>query len=138
MKGRMEIMTWIPERYLDLIKDETKAFACLATVMKDGSPQLTPVWFNTDGTHILINSAKGRVKDRNMRRNSSVAVVIVDPKDPYRYLQIRGKVVEISTSGAREHIDTLAYKYRGLEKYTFGSPDEIRVTYKILPEKISD
>src|SRR5512139_333265 len=116
----------IPEAYRDLLADETRAFACLATIMKDGSPQLTPVWFNTDGTFILINSAKGRVKDRNMRRNSSVALVIVDPKDPYRYIQIRGKVVEITTLGAREHIDTLAYKYRGVEKYTVGSPDEIR------------
>ena len=131
-------MTWIPESYLDLIKDETKAFACLATMMRDGTPQLTPVWFNTDGTHILINSAKGRVKDRNMRRNSSVAIVIVDPKDPYRYIQIRGEVVEITTLGAREHIDTLAYKYRGLAKYTGGPPDEIRVTYKIIPKNISD
>ena len=130
-------MTWIPESYLDLIKDETKAFACLATVMKDGTPQLTPVWFNTDGTHILINSAKGRVKDRNMRRNSSVALAIVDPKDPYRYIQIRGKVVEITTLGAREHIDTLAHKYTGLDKYTLGSPDEIRVIYKIQPDNIT-
>jgi PPOX class probable F420-dependent enzyme len=138
MKERMEFMTWIPESYIDLIKDETKAFACLATIMKDGSPQLTPVWFNTDGTHILINSAKGRVKDRNMRRNSSVALVIVDPKDPYRYLQIRGKVVEITCLGGQEHIDTLAYKYKGLKKYSSGSPDEIRVTYKILPENITD
>jgi PPOX class probable F420-dependent enzyme len=130
-------MVWIPDSHLDLIKDETKAFASLATLMNDGSPQNTPIWFNTDGTHILINSAEGRVKDRNMRRNPRVAVVITDPKDPYRYIQIRGKVVEITTKGAREHIDWLSKKYTGRDIYTNGPADEIRVTYKILPESIS-
>jgi PPOX class probable F420-dependent enzyme len=130
-------MAWIPENFLDLIQDKAKAFLYLATLMKDGSPQLTPVWFNTDGTHILINSAVGRVKDRNMRRDERVAVVIADPKDPYRYLQIRGKVVEITTEGARQHIDILAKKYTGQDKYSFSAPGEIRVTYKILPERIS-
>lgn len=130
-------MVWIPDSHLDLIKDETRAFASLATLMNDGSPQNTPIWFNTDGTHILINSAEGRVKDRNMRRNPRVAVVITDPKDPYRYIQIRGKVVEITTKGAREHIDRLSKKYTGRDIYTSGPADEIRVTYKILPESIS-
>lgn len=131
-------MAWIPESYSDLIKDETKAFGCLATLMKDGSPQLTPIWFNTDGRYILINSAVGRVKDRNMRRDGRVAFVIIDPHNPYRYLQIRGKVVEITTEGAREHIDALTKKYRGLDKYPSRSPDEIRVTYKILPDSVSE
>jgi PPOX class probable F420-dependent enzyme len=129
-------MAWIPETHLDLIKDETKAFGYLATLMKDGSPQLTPIWFNTDGTHILINSAVGRVKDRNMRRDARVAFVITDPKDPYRYIQIRGKIVEITTNGARGHIDALAKKYTGADKYTSGITGEIRVTYKLLPEKV--
>lgn len=130
-------MAWIPESHLDLLKDDTKAFGSLATLMNDGSPQLTPVWFNTDGTHILINSAKGRVKDRNMRRDPRVSLVIIDPDDPYRYIQIRGKVVGITTLGAREHIDRLSKKYTGRDKYTSGSADEIRVTYKILPERVS-
>jgi len=130
-------MVWIPESHLDLIKDETKAFGWLATLMKDNSPQLTPIWFNTDGTHVLINSAKGRVKDRNMRRDQRVAFVITDPNDPYRYIQIRGKVVEIITEGAREHIDKLSKKYTGRDKFTSGSVDEIRVTYKILPQRVS-
>lgn len=130
-------MTWIPDTYLDLIEDTTKAFCSLATVMKDGSPQLTPVWFNTDGKHFLINSAMGRVKDKNMRRNPNVAMVIIDPKDPYRYIQIRGKVIAITTLGARQHIDDLSKKYTGRDKYTGGPIDEIRVTYKILPERIS-
>jgi PPOX class probable F420-dependent enzyme len=131
-------MAWISDGYLDLLKDETKAFACLATLMKDGSPQLTPIWFNTDGVHILINSARGRVKDTNMRRDPRIALTIVDPKNPYRYIQIRGKVVEITTKGAREHIDALAKKYRGWEKYPSSDADEIRVTYKIMPEKITE
>jgi PPOX class probable F420-dependent enzyme len=114
-------MVWIPEKYLDLLNDETKAFACLATLMKNGSPQVTPIWFNTDGTYILINSARGRVKDRNMRRNPEVALAIIDPKDPYRYIQIRGKVVEITTDGAKAHIDALSKKYTGREKYASGS-----------------
>ena len=122
---------------MDLINDELKALCSLATVMKDGSPQLTPVWFNSDGIHILINSAKGRVKDRNMRRNPNVAIIIIDPKDPYRYIQIRGKVVEITTEGARQHINALSKKYTGTDIFTGGPSDEIRVTYKILPEKIS-
>lgn len=131
-------MAWISERYADLLKDDTKAFGCLATLMKDGSPQLTPVWFSTDGTHILINSAKGRVKDRNMRRDARVAFTIVDPENPYRYLQIRGKIVEITTEGAREHIDRLAKKYTGAEKYTSGRDNEIRVIYKLYPESIHE
>lgn len=130
-------MAWIPDSHLDLIKDETKAIALLATIMKDGSPQLTPVWFNTDGKHILINSAKGRVKDRNMRREPRVAITIMDPQDYYRYIQIRGHVIEMTTNGAREHIDTLSKKYTGRDKFTPGSEDEIRVIYKILPEFVS-
>jgi PPOX class probable F420-dependent enzyme len=130
-------MAWIPESHLDLLNEETKAFACLATIMKDGSPQLTPIWFNSDGTHILINSAKGRVKDRNMRRNNLVALVILDPQDPYRYIQVRGKVVAITIQGAREHINELSRKYTGRAVYTGGPADEIRVTYKILPTHIS-
>jgi PPOX class probable F420-dependent enzyme len=131
-------MAWISERVADLIKDETKAFGFLATLMKDGSPQLTPVWFNTDGTHILINSAVGRVKDRNMRRDGRVAFVILDPKNPYRYVQIRGRVVEITTEGARKHIDILAKKYTGADTYTSGPDNEIRVIYKIYPENIHE
>ena len=130
-------MVWIPDSHIDLLKDETKAFAMLATLMKDGSPQLTPVWFNADGTHILINSATGRVKDRNMRRNDRVALTIIDPKDDYRYVQIRGRVIEITNQGARDHIDELSKKYTGRDRFSGAAPNEIRVTYKILPEHIS-
>ncbi len=129
-------MVTIPDEYQDLMKDETQAFGWLSTLMKDGSPQLTIIWFNTDGTHILINSTTTRVKDKNMRRDSRVAFVITDPRDSYRFIQIRGKVVEITEKGAREHIDILAKKSTG-DIYKSGNPHEVRVTYKILPEFIS-
>lgn len=127
----------IPETHADLLKDETKAFAFLATVMADGSPQVTPVWFNTDGEHILVNSARGRVKDRNMRQRPIVALAIPDPKNPYRYMQIMGTVVDVTTEGAREHIDTLNMKYRGTPNYTSGRPGEVRVIYKIAPRLVT-
>jgi PPOX class probable F420-dependent enzyme len=117
-----------PEKYLDLLKDETKAFLFLATAMPDGSPQVTPIWFNTDSEHILINSVKGRTKDRNMRARPQVAMVIQDPHDPYRYLQIRGEVVDYTTEGAFEHINALAQKY---ERAWTQSPNQERVIYKI-------
>jgi len=125
----------IPEKYHDLLKDETKAMLFLATTMKDGSPQVTPIWFNHDDRHILINSAKGRVKDRNMRARPRVALVIQDPADPYRYLQIRGQVVEITEEGGLEHIKELARKYTD-KPWRGNSPDEVRVIYKIIPENL--
>ncbi len=128
-------MDQIPDKYRDLLADEKRAFVFLATTMKDGSPQVTPVWFNTDGTHILINTAEGRLKDRNMRSRPGVALCIADPANPYRYLQIRGKVVERTLQGAREHIDALNFKYHGKAKYE-GPVDQVRVIYKIAPEKI--
>lgn len=127
----------IPESHADLLEDETKAFAFLATVMADGSPQVTPVWFNADDEYILVNSARGRVKDRNMRKRPKVALVIQDPKNPYRYIQIMGTVVEITTKGALEHIDALNMKYRGTPKYTTGRPGEERVIYKIAPYRVT-
>ena len=123
----------IPESYLDLL-EEKKAFCFLATLMADGSPQVTPVWVDYDGAHILINTAKGRVKDQNMRRDPRVAVAIHDPDDPYRYLQVQGKVEEITEEGADEVIDRLAKKYLGVDEYPNRQPGEVRVTYKIRPE----
>jgi hypothetical protein len=125
----------IPSSHLDLLDDKTRAFAYLATVMKDSTPQVTPVWFNTDGEYILINSAQGRLKDKNMRARPYVALAIQDPKNPYRYIQIRGQVVSYTSEGGREHINNLSLKYTGNPKYA-GPEDEIRVTYKILPSKI--
>ena len=125
----------IPETHLDLLTDGKKAFVYLATLMPDGSPQITPVWFNTDGEYILINTAKGRVKDRNMRLRPRVALCIQDPSNPYRYLQIRGKVIEFTIDGADDHIDALTLKYRGMPKYPSRQPGEQRVKYKIQIEK---
>jgi PPOX class probable F420-dependent enzyme len=127
-------MTTIPEEYLDLF--QKRAFAHLATLMQDGSPQVTPVWIDFDGTHILVNSARGRVKDRNMRRDPRVAIEIIDPDDPYRYFQVQGKVVEITEEGAADHIDKMAQKYLGKERYPYRRPGETRILYKVLPEKI--
>jgi PPOX class probable F420-dependent enzyme len=127
-------MATIPEEYLDLF--QKRAFAHLATVMEDCSPQVTPVWIDFDGTHILVNSARGRVKDRNMRRDPRVAIEIIDPDDPYRYFQVQGKVVEITEEGAADHIDKMAQKYLGKERYPNRHPGETRVLYKVLPEKV--
>lgn len=118
----------IPETHMDLF--EKRAFAALATLMADGSPQVTPVWVMYEAPHVVINSAKGRVKDRNMRRDPRVAIEIRDPEDSYRYLGIQGRVVEITEEGARDVIDQLAQKYLGRETYP-GPRDEVRVTYRI-------
>lgn len=128
-------MSAIPDQYKDLL--EKKAFAHLGTLMKDGSPQVTPVWFDHDGTHIRINSAKGRWKDKNMRNRPQVALSILDPDNPYRYMQIRGKVVDVTEAGADVHIDSLAKKYLGQDKYPFRQPGEERVIYKVSVERVT-
>ena len=125
----------IPEPFKDLF---TKvAFAHLATLMADGSPQVTPVWCDFDGTYIRVNSAKGRVKDKNMRRNKKIALSIMDPANSYRHLDVQGEIAEITEQGADAHIDALAKKYLGKDKYPFRAPGEVRVIYKILPKKVS-
>ncbi len=123
----------IPETFKDLFRK--KAFAHVATLMPDGSPQVTPGWCDFDGTFIRINSAKGRVKDKNLRRDPRVALALQDPDTPYRYLQVRGRVVEISEQGADDHIDSLAKKYLGKDTYPNRRPGEVRVTYTIKPER---
>ena len=122
----------IPKNYLDLFSK--KAFAHLSTLMPDGSPQVTPVWVDYQDGFVLVNSARGRQKDRNMRRDPRVAIAVLDPDNPYRYVQVRGRVVEITEVGADAHIDKLAFKYLGREKYPNRRPGEIRVIYKIQPE----
>jgi PPOX class probable F420-dependent enzyme len=125
----------IPEKYLDLFSK--KAFANLATLMPDGSPQVTPVWCDYDGNLVIVNSARGRQKDRNIRRNPRVALSIMDSDNPYRYVEVRGRVVEITEAGAGAHIDKMAKKYLGVDKYPYAQPGEVRVLYKIQPERIS-
>lgn len=108
----------------------------LATLMPDGSPQVTPVWIDTDGEHILVNTAEGRQKPRNLRRDPRVALAVVDWQNPYRYAQIRGRVVELTHEGADEHIDRLAKKYLGQDRYPFRQPGERRLLIKIRPEHL--
>ena len=121
----------VPTEYLDLLNEKTKALLYLATIMPDGSPQVTPVWFDTDGEFIRINTNEGRVKDRNMKARPQVAMVIQDPNDPYRYLGIRGEVVSHTTEGADEHINKLSIQYDD-KPWTYRSGQR-RIIYKIRP-----
>ncbi len=128
-------MAGIPEKLADIF--ERAAFAHLATSMSDGSPQVSPVWVELDGSHLVINSAVGRVKDRNMRANPKVALSILDPDNPYRGLTIRGRVVEITTDGAEEHVDRMAQKYINQPRYPYRAPGEVRVLYRIEPTSVN-
>jgi len=123
----------IPQSHADLMTQK-KAFAHLATVMPDGTPHVTPVWFDTENGNIRVNTARGRVKDRNMRQNAAVALSILDPENPYRHVAIRGRVVNMIEEGeADPHIDSLAKKYLGEEKYSMRRPGEARVIFEIEP-----
>jgi len=111
----------------------------LATIMKDGAPQVSPIWVDVEGDYILFNTAKGRVKERNLRRDPRVALSIADKDDPYVKVDIRGRVVDwVDGDEANAHIDKLAQKYMGEEKYPWHKPGEARVIVKIEPEKISE
>ncbi|HEX9004765.1 MAG TPA: PPOX class F420-dependent oxidoreductase [Blastocatellia bacterium] len=122
----------IPDKYLDLF--DKKVFAGLATVMPSGSPQVTPVWIDYDGENVVFNTAVGRQKDKNLQADGRVSLALVDPDNPYRYLEVRGTVVERTTDGADEHINKMAKKYIGQDVYPFRQPHEVRVIYKIKPE----
>jgi PPOX class probable F420-dependent enzyme len=126
-----EILTLL-EKNNDLF--QKKAYAQLATLMEDGSPQVSPVWVDYQDGYILINSARGRIKDRNIEKDPRVAISIQDPDNPYRKLLIRGKVVEVAEEGADRHIDKMAKKYLGVESYPNRKTGEIRVIYKIVIE----
>jgi len=125
----------IPEKFLDLFRK--RAFGFLATLMPDGRPQVTPVWCDLQDGYVVINSARGRWKDRNMRRDPRVAISIADPENPYRCLEVRGRVVEITEKGAEDHIDRMAKKYLNQDKYPYRRPGEVRVLYRIKPEHTS-
>jgi PPOX class probable F420-dependent enzyme len=128
-------MTNIPEAWKTLL--HKPIFVHLTTLMPDGSPQTSPVWVDIDGDDIVVNSAQGRVKDKNMRRDPRVALSAVNPDNPYNALMIRGHVVKIVTQGADAHIDAMAKKYLGQDKYPFGQPGEVRVTYRIAVDNVS-
>ncbi len=128
-------MAAIPDNFRDLL-EQKKAFANVATVKTDGSPQVTPVWFDYSGGHIRVNTAKGRVKARTMKPGAKVALAIMDPDDAYRYIQVRGHVARVTEDGADAHIDSLAKKYLGKDKYPFRQPGEQRLTIEIAPEAV--
>jgi PPOX class probable F420-dependent enzyme len=127
-------MADIPANVRDLF--EKKAFAHLATVSATGAPQSTPVGVDFDGTHVRINTARGRIKAGNLQANPRVALSILDPENPYRYVQVRGRVVEMTEQGADAHIDALAKKYLGQDTYPYRRAGEVRVMVKIAPERV--
>jgi len=128
-------MKSIPETHADIL--DKPAFAHLSTLMSDGSPHTAPVWIDTDDGYVVINSAEGRLKDRNVRRDPRVAISITDPENPYRSLAIRGRVVKITNEGADDHINRMAKKYMGVDEYPYRTPTEVRVMYYVEPEKVS-
>jgi PPOX class probable F420-dependent enzyme len=128
--------TTVPEKYLPLLKDK-KALAHLATLMPDGSPQVTPVWFFYENGKFIVNTARGRVKDKNMTKNARVALSISDPDNPYAHVSVRGKIVRSTEEGADASIDALAKKYLGQDKYPYRRPGEVRVIYEIEPTSVS-
>jgi PPOX class probable F420-dependent enzyme len=129
-------MAAIPDKYLDLVQQK-KAIASLATIMPNGTPQVTPVWIDYERGMVRINTAKGRVKARNMKPGVSVALAIADPDNPYRYVQIRGRIASASEQGADAHIDRLAKKYLDQDTYPFRQPGEARIMYEIEPLSVS-
>ena len=122
----------VPESHKDLL--QKPAFGAFTTLMPDGSPQTTPVWVDFDNGKVIVNTALGRQKDKNVRHDPRVAITLMDPANPYRYLEIRGHVDEITEDGAEKHIDKMAKKYLGVDKYPYAQPGEVRVLYKIRPE----
>jgi len=125
----------VPDTYKDLF--QKRAFGSFTTLMPDGSPQTTPVWVDLVDGNVIVNTALGRQKDKNVRRDPRVAVTLIDPDNPYRYLEIRGRVNEVTQNGAEKHIDKMAKKYLDKDKYPFARPGEQRVLIKIMPEHFS-
>jgi len=127
-------MNTIPEKYRDLF--ERPVTVSLATLMNDGTPQVQPVWCSFDGKHILVNTEKSRQKYRNMSQRKAVTILALDPKDDTRWVEIRGKVVAETEQGAEEHIDELARRYLGVDKYPWNRPGDVRVIFKIAPQRV--
>ncbi|MEO8714105.1 MAG: PPOX class F420-dependent oxidoreductase [Acetobacteraceae bacterium] len=126
-------MTDIPAKYHDLMSK--KAFAHVATVLADGSPQVTPVWFDYTNGKVRVNTAKGRTKARTMKPGAKVAVAIMDPDNAYRYVQVRGTVARVTEDGAEAHIDSLSQRYLG-KAYPYRQAGDVRITIEITPESI--
>ena len=130
-------MATIPDSFSDLMTQK-KAFASLATAMPDGAPQVTPVWFDYQNGVVRVNTAKGRVKARNMTPGAPVALAIMDPDNPYRYIQIRGRVRKVTAEGADAHIDALAKKYLGKDQYPWRQPGQVRLLVEIEPTSVQN
>jgi PPOX class probable F420-dependent enzyme len=128
-------VTALPQDVKTLL--QKPVFVHFATEMKDGSPQVSPVWVDVEDDTILVNTAEGRLKDKNVRRDPRVALSFLDPDNPYHSVTIRGRVTEVTNEGADAHIDKLAKKYLGQDKYPWRSPDEERVLYKIEAEHVA-
>jgi PPOX class probable F420-dependent enzyme len=127
-------MTMLTEDQKELF--EQTNIGHLATINEDGTPQVTPVWVDVEGDQILVNTAEGRNKVRNIRRDPRVSVEVVDQQDPYKTVSVQGRVVEMRKQGADQHIDSMAKKYLGQDKYPFRQPGEERIILKIEPEKV--
>ncbi len=127
-------MVPMPEKVCDLF--ERPIVCALATLMADGQPQVTPVWCDYDGKYVRINTARGRQKDRNMTKRARVTVLLIDPQNVYHWVEVRGHIADVTENGAREHIDQLARKYTG-KNYVYQQPDQVRVIYKIEPDKVN-
>lgn len=130
----------IPESHKDLLTEPV--VVTLVTVMPNGQPQATPVWAHYDGSNIIINTARGRQKDRNLRERGKATILATDPKNPYRWLEVRGEVAEEDEASGLDVINMLAKKYRGTDEYYSGANasrkgKETRVTYKIRPEHVN-
>jgi PPOX class probable F420-dependent enzyme len=123
----------IPAAARHLLHD--KNFAHVATLMDDGSPQVSPVWVDEEDGMIVFNTAEGRLKERNLRRDPRVAISVTNAENPYEGLLVRGRAIEITEAGAHEHIDQLARRYRGLDEYP-SEEGEVRLIVRILPERI--
>ena len=128
-------MNKVPDKYRDLL--DRPIVVSLATLMSDGPPQVQPVWCSFDGTHILVNTEKSRQKYRNMSRRRAVTILAIDPDDDTRWLEVRGVVVDETEAGANEHIDELARLYLGVDKYPFHKEGDVRVLFKIAPQRVA-
>jgi len=124
----------IPDQYLDLF--ERPVSVSLATMLSDGTPQVQPVWCSFDGTHLLVNTEKGRQKYRNLSRRRRVTILAVDPANDSRWVEIRGEVIEETEKGADEHIDALTRRYLGVDKYPWNQPGDVRVIFRIAPRRV--
>ncbi|MBR7834700.1 PPOX class F420-dependent oxidoreductase [Actinospica durhamensis] len=125
----------MPEDLVKLLEQTPLCY--LATTMPDGSPQLTQTWVDTDGEHVLINSVLTHVKTRNIERDPRIALTVTDPDQTRRYFQVRGRVLEVRTEGAAEHIEQLAQRYLGRPYPWYGGRDQVRVLFVIEPERVT-